>query len=208
MNPRPLGYEPNELPDCSTPRQSVTRWPYRAVAALRKTLTVARDCTLAKPVFTPNRSITPRNSSYCHLLESRSWSLSRRWSRDCRLVRESCPRATVRARCGDELLSGDTGSRPARPAYRTGRLAGGGGHAQRVCPPRDQQQAEPDSQGVGRFGGLRVDDACEHRQQVRHGASPDEFLPSFMARDSPAVETRSGSQRRATSCTSGSCVDA
>ena len=21
MNPRPLGYEPNELPDCSTPRQ-------------------------------------------------------------------------------------------------------------------------------------------------------------------------------------------
>ena len=22
MNPRPLGYEPNELPDCSTPRQS------------------------------------------------------------------------------------------------------------------------------------------------------------------------------------------
>ena len=23
MNPRPLGYEPNELPDCSTPRQCV-----------------------------------------------------------------------------------------------------------------------------------------------------------------------------------------
>ena len=22
LNPRPLGYEPNELPDCSTPRQS------------------------------------------------------------------------------------------------------------------------------------------------------------------------------------------
>jgi hypothetical protein len=21
LNPRPLGYEPNELPDCSTPRQ-------------------------------------------------------------------------------------------------------------------------------------------------------------------------------------------
>ena len=58
LNPRPLGYEPNELPDCSTPRQSVTRWPYRAVAALRKTLTVARDCTLAKPVLTPTRRIT------------------------------------------------------------------------------------------------------------------------------------------------------
>ena len=55
MNPRPLGYEPNELPDCSTPRQSVTRWPYRAVAALRKTLTVARECTRAKPVLTPTR---------------------------------------------------------------------------------------------------------------------------------------------------------
>ena len=24
LNPRPLGYEPNELPDCSTPRQSQT----------------------------------------------------------------------------------------------------------------------------------------------------------------------------------------
>ena len=23
LNPRPLGYEPNELPDCSTPRQCV-----------------------------------------------------------------------------------------------------------------------------------------------------------------------------------------
>ena len=27
MNPRPLGYEPNELPDCSTPRQGQTRRP-------------------------------------------------------------------------------------------------------------------------------------------------------------------------------------
>ena len=25
LNPRPLGYEPNELPDCSTPRQSLIR---------------------------------------------------------------------------------------------------------------------------------------------------------------------------------------
>jgi hypothetical protein len=24
LNPRPLGYEPNELPDCSTPRQKNT----------------------------------------------------------------------------------------------------------------------------------------------------------------------------------------
>ncbi len=24
LNPRPLGYEPNELPDCSTPRHCVT----------------------------------------------------------------------------------------------------------------------------------------------------------------------------------------
>jgi hypothetical protein len=24
LNPRPLGYEPNELPDCSTPRHSGT----------------------------------------------------------------------------------------------------------------------------------------------------------------------------------------
>ena len=27
LNPRPLGYEPNELPDCSTPRQSQTSQP-------------------------------------------------------------------------------------------------------------------------------------------------------------------------------------
>ena len=27
LNPRPLGYEPNELPDCSTPRQSQRRHP-------------------------------------------------------------------------------------------------------------------------------------------------------------------------------------
>ena len=27
LNPRPLGYEPNELPDCSTPRQVVYRSP-------------------------------------------------------------------------------------------------------------------------------------------------------------------------------------
>jgi hypothetical protein len=27
LNPRPLGYEPNELPDCSTPRQSQTQLP-------------------------------------------------------------------------------------------------------------------------------------------------------------------------------------
>ena len=25
LNPRPLGYEPNELPDCSTPRQTPHR---------------------------------------------------------------------------------------------------------------------------------------------------------------------------------------
>ena len=25
LNPRPLGYEPNELPDCSTPRQTQYR---------------------------------------------------------------------------------------------------------------------------------------------------------------------------------------
>ena len=27
LNPRPLGYEPNELPDCSTPRQGQTKHP-------------------------------------------------------------------------------------------------------------------------------------------------------------------------------------
>src|SRR5437899_5665634 len=27
LNPRPLGYEPNELPDCSTPRQSQLELP-------------------------------------------------------------------------------------------------------------------------------------------------------------------------------------
>jgi hypothetical protein len=27
LNPRPLGYEPNELPDCSTPRQGQTENP-------------------------------------------------------------------------------------------------------------------------------------------------------------------------------------
>jgi hypothetical protein len=27
LNPRPLGYEPNELPDCSTPRQGQTEHP-------------------------------------------------------------------------------------------------------------------------------------------------------------------------------------
>ena len=27
LNPRPLGYEPNELPDCSTPRQGQTKYP-------------------------------------------------------------------------------------------------------------------------------------------------------------------------------------
>src|SRR6267143_1030348 len=27
LNPRPLGYEPNELPDCSTPRQSQPQVP-------------------------------------------------------------------------------------------------------------------------------------------------------------------------------------
>ena len=27
LNPRPLGYEPNELPDCSTPRQGQTKLP-------------------------------------------------------------------------------------------------------------------------------------------------------------------------------------
>ena len=27
LNPRPLGYEPNELPDCSTPRQRQTKHP-------------------------------------------------------------------------------------------------------------------------------------------------------------------------------------
>ena len=27
LNPRPLGYEPNELPDCSTPRHPNILWP-------------------------------------------------------------------------------------------------------------------------------------------------------------------------------------
>ena len=26
LNPRPLGYEPNELPDCSTPRNSLNQF--------------------------------------------------------------------------------------------------------------------------------------------------------------------------------------
>ena len=30
MNLRPLGYEPNELPDCSTPRQGLGRGSYHA----------------------------------------------------------------------------------------------------------------------------------------------------------------------------------
>src|SRR5215831_14720242 len=40
LNPRPLGYEPNELPDCSTPRQRKTdyiRLPRRANLNLLKT---------------------------------------------------------------------------------------------------------------------------------------------------------------------------
>ena len=42
LNPRPLGYEPNELPDCSTPRQvpdntSVGAW-YHAVRARSTTV--------------------------------------------------------------------------------------------------------------------------------------------------------------------------
>ena len=48
LNPRPLGYEPNELPDCSTPRHekkiSVTHEPRRAadVYFLRSPLLTAR----------------------------------------------------------------------------------------------------------------------------------------------------------------------
>src|SRR3954468_16740905 len=32
LNLRPLGYEPNELPDCSTPRQCFPRFPSEAEA--------------------------------------------------------------------------------------------------------------------------------------------------------------------------------
>ena len=33
LNPRPLGYEPNELPDCSTPRQ---RTPHKRTISVQR----------------------------------------------------------------------------------------------------------------------------------------------------------------------------
>ena len=38
LNPRPLGYEPNELPDCSTPRQFNIN-----VVSLRENVKALRD---------------------------------------------------------------------------------------------------------------------------------------------------------------------
>src|SRR5512143_1220458 len=35
LNPRPLGYEPNELPDCSTPRHGTSARVERTVAVVR-----------------------------------------------------------------------------------------------------------------------------------------------------------------------------
>jgi hypothetical protein len=40
LNPRPLGYEPNELPDCSTPRQRNT---HRSVADDDRQPAIATD---------------------------------------------------------------------------------------------------------------------------------------------------------------------
>ena len=48
MNPRPLGYEPSELPDCSTPRCGgevtlVSMGPEVAAEAIRKGLSMGAD---------------------------------------------------------------------------------------------------------------------------------------------------------------------
>ena len=49
LNPRPLGYEPNELPDCSTPRHGIVR--------------IVRDVPTV-PAFEPaNASHGPTNSN-------------------------------------------------------------------------------------------------------------------------------------------------
>src|SRR6267143_2941246 len=40
LNPRPLGYEPNELPDCSTPRQGQTKRPAPPNSRLRSVWSV------------------------------------------------------------------------------------------------------------------------------------------------------------------------
>ena len=48
LNPRPSGYEPDELPGCSTPRLEVVIMPHRAMNATAK--------TLAPPPLTETRS--------------------------------------------------------------------------------------------------------------------------------------------------------
>ena len=75
LNPRPLGYEPNELPDCSTPRHPNIRalivglgrfeLPTSRLSGVRSNQLSYRPVPLPRAVFRPQKRATlPKRASY------------------------------------------------------------------------------------------------------------------------------------------------
>jgi hypothetical protein len=79
LNPRPLGYEPNELPDCSTPRQDHTKFevqlsnpslvglgrfelPTSRLSGVRSNQLSYRPILIERPIISAKKSHTSRSA--------------------------------------------------------------------------------------------------------------------------------------------------
>ena len=90
LNPRPSGYEPDELPDCSTPRRKDRT--YHRIARVQPAPRHGRSGTLVSPVlltracwwswWTPTWSRSPRSSTWSRWRScwTERWSWSSTWS--------------------------------------------------------------------------------------------------------------------------------
>ena len=65
MNPRPLGYEPNELPDCSTPRQEILIVTHRGRAVVKHEHCVNCQCLINRREWSVVLGLDARIPRHC-----------------------------------------------------------------------------------------------------------------------------------------------
>ena len=101
LNPRPLGYEPNELPDCSTPRHVVSGTRLRLTASARQ----AANCD------DPNGLSVPTGTFNCNTRANARSS--------DRAIPACSPRVASARADRSRPVPMDCHSRPRRPTART-----------------------------------------------------------------------------------------
>ena len=81
LNPRPLGYEPNELPDCSTPRQFFSKnvvglgrfeLPTSRLSGVRSNQLSYRPVSLSRPISAAKKSHTSEARILCRRTRPRA----------------------------------------------------------------------------------------------------------------------------------------